>query len=43
MYINDLIEEERPKKQDVCPECGNKITHADGCVICPNCGYSKCS
>ena len=43
MYINDLIEEEKPKKQDVCPECGNKITHADGCVICPNCGYSKCS
>lgn len=43
MYIEDLIKEEKPKKQDVCPECGNKITHADGCVICPNCGYSKCS
>lgn len=25
-----------------CPECGNKITHQDGCVICPSCGYSKC-
>ncbi|MBR5266326.1 MAG: vitamin B12-dependent ribonucleotide reductase [Clostridia bacterium] len=25
-----------------CPECGEKIEHAGGCVICPNCGYSKC-
>lgn len=26
-----------------CPECGGKITHQDGCVICPSCGYSKCN
>ncbi len=26
-----------------CPECGSKIEHESGCVICPNCGYSKCS
>lgn len=25
-----------------CPECGGEITHQDGCVICPSCGYSKC-
>lgn len=25
-----------------CPECGGVITHQDGCVICPNCGFSKC-
>ncbi|TZE80705.1 ribonucleotide reductase N-terminal alpha domain-containing protein [Calorimonas adulescens] len=25
-----------------CPECGSKIEHESGCVICPNCGYSKC-
>lgn len=25
-----------------CPECGGAITHQDGCVICPNCGFSKC-
>jgi ribonucleoside-diphosphate reductase alpha chain len=30
---------EKPK----CPECGADITHQDGCVICPNCGYSKCN
>lgn len=25
-----------------CPECGSKLEHAGGCVICPSCGYSKC-
>ncbi|MPM61296.1 hypothetical protein SDC9_108154 [bioreactor metagenome] len=25
-----------------CPECGAKVTHEGGCVICRNCGYSKC-
>lgn len=35
----------QPDKKPVklkCPECGADITHQDGCVICPNCGYSKC-
>lgn len=26
----------------LCPECNGAITHQDGCVICPNCGFSKC-
>lgn len=26
----------------LCPECNGEITHQDGCVICPNCGFSKC-
>jgi ribonucleoside-diphosphate reductase alpha chain len=25
-----------------CPECGSKLEHEGGCVICRNCGYSKC-
>ncbi len=25
-----------------CPDCGAKLTHEGGCVICRNCGYSKC-
>lgn len=25
-----------------CPECGAKVEHEGGCVICRNCGYSKC-
>ena len=26
----------------VCPECGKKVEHEGGCVVCRNCGYSKC-
>ena len=26
----------------LCPECGGTIEHEGGCVICHNCGYSKC-
>lgn len=25
-----------------CPECGEALEQAEGCVICRNCGYSKC-
>jgi ribonucleoside-diphosphate reductase alpha chain len=26
----------------ICPECGAKIAHAEGCVICHCCGFSMC-
>lgn len=26
----------------VCPECTNMMVMAEGCMKCPNCGYSKC-
>ncbi|EOD00015.1 ribonucleotide reductase N-terminal alpha domain-containing protein [Caldisalinibacter kiritimatiensis] len=25
-----------------CPECGSKLEHEGGCVVCRHCGYSKC-
>ena len=25
-----------------CPECGGKVEHEGGCVICRSCGFSKC-
>ncbi len=25
-----------------CPECGSPVEHEGGCVICRNCGFSKC-
>ncbi len=25
-----------------CPECGSKMEHESGCVVCRSCGYSKC-
>lgn len=27
---------------DACKECGTKMIRQDGCVKCPNCGWSKC-
>lgn len=30
-------------KEVKCPECGNSIQMAEGCFICPGCGYSGCS
>lgn len=28
---------------DNCPKCGGEYTRQEGCKICNNCGYSKCS
>lgn len=25
-----------------CPECGSTVQHEGGCMICRNCGFSKC-
>ena len=25
-----------------CPECGANLIFQDGCVLCPECGWSKC-
>ena len=25
-----------------CPECGEMLEFAEGCVVCKSCGYSKC-
>jgi ribonucleoside-diphosphate reductase alpha chain len=36
-----ITPEEKPNESS-CPECGSKITHGDGCVICLSCGFSKC-
>ena len=26
----------------VCPECGGKVEHEGGCVVCRGCGFSRC-
>lgn len=36
------FEESVPGKLKFCPECGNKLEHEGGCVMCRQCGYSKC-
>ncbi|AFK85982.1 MULTISPECIES: adenosylcobalamin-dependent ribonucleoside-diphosphate reductase [Thermoanaerobacterium] len=30
------------QEERFCPECGSEIEHEGGCVVCKNCGYSKC-
>lgn len=44
-------EQQEKEKEDVpsnsseikkCPDCGAKVSHEGGCVICPECGWSKC-
>lgn len=30
------------KNSVVCPDCGQPLEQAEGCVICHSCGYSKC-
>lgn len=32
----------QPAPENVCPECGSPISHESGCVVCTQCGYSKC-
>jgi ribonucleoside-diphosphate reductase alpha chain len=31
-----------PKISTTCPECGSHVEHVSGCVVCYNCGWSKC-
>jgi ribonucleoside-diphosphate reductase alpha chain len=33
---------EVPGNMHFCPECGAPLEHEGGCVICRQCGYSKC-
>jgi ribonucleoside-diphosphate reductase alpha chain len=28
--------------KDTCPECGGRLSRESGCVVCRECGYSKC-
>ncbi|MFV9568561.1 vitamin B12-dependent ribonucleotide reductase [Thermoanaerobacter mathranii] len=37
-----LSEADLLEKEGLCPECGSPIEHEGGCVVCKNCGYSKC-
>ncbi len=34
-----------PRNVETCPEpdCGGLVIHQDGCYVCRNCGYTKCS
>lgn len=34
---------EEPIHSNCCPECGEPLVFEEGCNICKNCGWSKCS
>jgi len=38
-------EEESEKdlvKKGICPVCRSKLRHKEGCIECPQCGWSAC-
>ncbi|MGB2960750.1 MAG: ribonucleotide-diphosphate reductase subunit alpha, partial [Bacteroidota bacterium] len=39
---NDESYPDMQKSYTTCPECGSSVEHVSGCVVCYNCGWSKC-
>lgn len=37
------LKEVEPQEDSKCPDCGASIRRDGGCVICPACGWSRCS
>jgi len=37
-----LFDNETKNIAGICPDCGGILEHESGCVVCHNCGYSKC-
>jgi len=36
------IERDLDLSVEFCPDCGARIEHESGCIVCHGCGYSKC-
>jgi ribonucleoside-diphosphate reductase alpha chain len=36
------IQQDLDISAEFCPDCGSRIEREAGCVVCRNCGYSKC-
>ena len=34
--------DEKVVKEGKCPVCGAKLLHREGCIECPQCGWSAC-
>jgi len=39
---NQSANRDRDLTYEFCPDCGAKLDHDSGCVVCPQCGFSKC-
>ncbi len=33
---------DRDVNLEACPDCGGRIQHESGCLVCPSCGFSRC-
>lgn len=40
--VKEVKEDNKSSNSMVCQECGNKLVAESGCVVCKNCGWSKC-
>ena len=41
--LKQYIDNGKEVSGEECPECGNKLHRENGCIICKNCGHSKCA
>jgi len=41
-FPNDFGHDEPAFSRRLCPDCSSFLEHEGGCVVCRNCGYSKC-
>jgi len=39
---NQNANRDRDLTYEFCPDCGTKLDHDSGCVVCSQCGFSKC-
>ena len=40
--VKPIINDDVDKKNIRCPECGGDAVFQGGCVVCPDCGWSRC-
>lgn len=40
-FLSEFIEDGETSANK-CPECGSQLIYSEGCLKCPNCGWSKC-
>ena len=38
----EIIHRDKDLGFEFCPDCGARVEHESGCVVCRGCGYSKC-